>query len=117
MKRLLTALGLLALALLLSACASREEPPTPNYLSLMEDAAMSGDTEAGHLAEYARNHQIDETQSGEVKISFDELFLLARLIYAEAGDLRCRFHSRGRRTAGAQPRHPDAFQRRTGVGS
>ncbi len=89
MKRLLTALGLLALALLLSACASREEPPTPNYLSLMEDAAMSGDTEAGHLAEYARNHQIDETQSGEVKISFDELFLLARLIYAEAGDLRC----------------------------
>ena len=88
MKRLLLALGLLALALLLSACASRTEPPPPNYLSQMEDAAMAGDTEAGHLAEYARNRQIDETQSGEVKISFDDLFLLSRLIYAEAGDLR-----------------------------
>ncbi|MBR1456474.1 MAG: cell wall hydrolase [Oscillospiraceae bacterium] len=88
MKRVFTALALLAIALLLSACASlNEQPAEPDYLGQMEDAAMCGDTEAGHLAEYARNHRIDETGSGEVKIAFDDLYLLARLIYVEAGDL------------------------------
>ena len=49
---------------------------------------MVGDVEAGHLAEYARNRQIDETESGETKIAFDDLYLLSRLIYTQAGDLR-----------------------------
>ena len=115
MKRLLTALFLLAIALLLSACANREEPPPPNYLAIMEDAAMSGDTEAGHLAAYARNHQIDELQTGEVKIDFDELFLLSRLIYAEAGDLR--YSDAQRMCVGevvlnrvASPEYPDSLE-------
>ncbi len=86
MKRLLLALLLLALAPLLSACAKVEAPPEPDYLCLMENAAIAGDQEAGPLAQYARNRKLDETESGEVKIAFDDLYLLSRLIYVEAGD-------------------------------
>ena len=89
MKRILLAGMSLLLPLLLGTCAYREEPPAPNYLSIMEDAALTGDLEAGHLAEYARNRQIDAEGSSEKKIAFDDLFLLARLIYIEAGDMRC----------------------------
>ncbi len=89
MKRILLAALSLLLPLLLSTCAYREEPSAPDELCLMEDAVLAGDLEAGHLAEYARNRRIDEEGTSEVKVSFDDLFLLARLIYIEAGDMRC----------------------------
>lgn len=88
MKRFLSALCVLILPLFLNTCAYAPPAAPPDYLGEMEQAAICGDVEAGHLAEYARNHQIDETGSGEVKISFDDLFLLSRLIQTEAGSRR-----------------------------
>ena len=55
------------------------------YLEEMGKAAVDGDTKAGRQAEQYRNEIIDQKGSGEVKISFDDLYLLAKLICAEAG--------------------------------
>ena len=55
------------------------------YLDEMGKAAVAGDTQAGRQAEQYRNEIIDQNGSGEVKISFDDLYLLAKLICAEAG--------------------------------
>ena len=55
------------------------------YLGEMLAAAAVGDTKAGHDAEAGRNAAIDAINSGEQKLSFDELYLLARVIYSEAG--------------------------------
>lgn len=55
------------------------------YLDVMAKAAVDGDVKSGRQAEQYRNEIIDQNGSGEVKISFDDLYLLAKLIYAEAG--------------------------------
>lgn len=55
------------------------------YLKEMYDAAVAGDIEAGREAEKNRNEQIDKTLSDEAKLSFDDLYLLAKLICSEAG--------------------------------
>ncbi len=55
------------------------------YLSEMLSAAAEGDVSAGQEAEAGRNAAIDAADSDEQKISFDELYLLARLIFSEAG--------------------------------
>lgn len=55
------------------------------YLGEMSKAAVAGDTEAGRQAEQYRNEIIDQKGSEETKISFDDLYLLAKLICAEAG--------------------------------
>ena len=55
------------------------------YLGEMTAAATKGDTKAGLEAEKNRNALIDMKGSGEEKISFDDLYLLSKLIYAEAG--------------------------------
>ena len=56
-----------------------------HYLEEMGKAAVAGDTQAGRQAEQYRNEIIDQNGSGEIKISFDDLYLLAKLICAEAG--------------------------------
>lgn len=68
-------------------------PPSPAYqvdmaayyLEDMRKAAIEGDVKAGRTAEESRNAAIDAAGSGEDKISFDDLYLLARVIYSEAG--------------------------------
>ena len=55
------------------------------YLDVMAKAAVDGDLQAGREAEQYRNEIIDQNGSDQVKISFDDLYLLAKLICAEAG--------------------------------
>ena len=55
------------------------------YLEEMGKAAVAGDMQAGRQAEQYRSEIIDQRGSGEGKICFDDLYLLAKLIYAEAG--------------------------------
>ena len=55
------------------------------YLEEMGKAAVAGDMQAGRQAEQYRSEIIDQRGSGEGKICFDDLYLLAQLIYAEAG--------------------------------
>ena len=55
------------------------------YLEEMCTAAAKGDVKAGLSAEENRNAAIDAISSDEQKISFDDLYLLARVIFSEAG--------------------------------
>lgn len=55
------------------------------YLDVMVKAAVDGDVPAGRQAEQYRNEIIDQNGSDQIKISFDDLYLLAKLICAEAG--------------------------------
>lgn len=55
------------------------------YLEEMLSAAAEGDVKSGRDAEDGRNSAIDAVASDEQKISFEELYLLSRVIYSEAG--------------------------------
>lgn len=55
------------------------------YLEDMRQAAIEGDVKSGRAAEENRNAAINTAGSDEEKISFDDLYLLARVIYSEAG--------------------------------
>lgn len=87
MKKAISFVLCAVLTLFLSTCTfmSRENP---DYLGQMTAAVLSGDMEAGKQAELKRNALIDRSGSDEVKISFDELYLLSKYIYARAGSFR-----------------------------
>ncbi len=55
------------------------------YLDEMYAAALAGDVSAGRTAEENRNHVIAVTGSKSQCFSFDDLYLLSRFIFAEAG--------------------------------
>ncbi len=85
MKRILSMLLLLALSLLLATCTQLPEPPAPDYLALMCQAAARGDPAAGREAQQARELHIQETQSGEIPVSYEELVLLAQYMESRSG--------------------------------
>jgi len=86
MKRLLILLAMLAAAvLLLKQTAGADYDRHINYIDIMVRAAACGDVEAGRAAQLCRDERIDLTDSRDRKISFDELYLLARVIASEAG--------------------------------
>ena len=85
MKKLISALLALALMLALSPPGHADYDPKVDYLAIMLHAAEVGDIEAGRAASRCRNEQIDIELTGETKLDFDELFLLAKIICAEAG--------------------------------
>lgn len=58
---------------------------TTDYMSEMIQAATQGNYQWGEAAEQARNAKIDSEGLGYTKISFDELYRLARQVYIEAG--------------------------------
>lgn len=76
-----------ALCLCLSTCAFQAEEPIPDYLPLMRSAAIHGDSESGHEAEYLRNRLIDEKKLDEPRLYYDELFLLSKFIQSQAGSI------------------------------
>lgn len=88
MKKIASALLALALMLTLGPPGWADYDPQADYLSIMLRAAAVGDIEAGRAAARCRSEQIDDEKTGETKIDFDELFLLAKIIHAEAGSPR-----------------------------
>lgn len=68
-----------------SDCPAYQVDMAAYYLKDMISAAEEGRVKAGQSAEENRNAAIDAICSDEEKISFDELYLLARVIYSEAG--------------------------------
>ena len=88
MKKMASLLAVLMLFLSLSVTSRADYDPKVDYLAIMLRAAACGDIEAGRAAEICRNEMIDKTRSDEIKISFDDLFLLAKVITNEAGSER-----------------------------
>ena len=78
MKKLISALLAMALMLALSPPGHADYDPKVDYLAIMLHAAEVGDIEAGRAASICRNEQIDIELTGETKLDFDELFLLAK---------------------------------------
>lgn len=87
MKKALSLVLCLSLCFFLSTCVFTSREP-PDYLAQMAAAARTGDLEAGRAAARTRSAWIDKTGSEEAKISFDDLYLLSRYIYARAGSFR-----------------------------
>lgn len=56
-----------------------------DYMSEMIDACVKGDVERGEDAERCRNRKIDFVYPDEKKIDFNELYMLSKIITAEAG--------------------------------
>ena len=84
--RLSIALAVLAALLwALSVRANAAEAPETNYMATMIAAATVGDVDCGHQAEELRNAKIAAQGLSNVAVSWDELYLLAKIIYAEAG--------------------------------
>ena len=88
MKKTALLLAALLLFLTFPGRAGADYDPEVDYLSIMVRAAACGDIEAGRAAEICRNEKIDKTGSDEIKISFQDLFLLSKIITSEAGSER-----------------------------
>ena len=82
MKRVLTAL---LLAVLLAQPAAADFVPETDYMAEMMDAAQQGDLAAGQAAEARRAEKIAALGLDYPEVRFEELYLLSKIIYAEAG--------------------------------
>lgn len=85
MKKLATLLLAAAMFCALLPQAWAADDPDAPYLESMIKAAAAADMSAGAGAEKARNENIDALGLDKPRIAFHDLWLLAKLIYAEAG--------------------------------
>lgn len=87
MKKRIAALGFLFFLLfLLPARALADEPASvpQSWLSILLQAAVCGDYDAGRAAAWCFNEELDARGSLDARIDFDELLWLAKLIAWEA---------------------------------
>lgn len=82
MRRLITVFVLFSL-LVLPAAADFD--PDQDYMARMMEAVCQGDYAAGTAAEAARAEKMAALDLDNQAISFEELWLLSKIIYAEAG--------------------------------
>ncbi len=88
MKRILgfvCALSLLLPALIAPAAA--EYDPETDYMAAMCEAVMAGDWAAGEAAAACRAEKIAALSLPYAQVDFEELWLLSKIIYAEAGSV------------------------------
>lgn len=85
MKRAILPCAALLTLLLLTSGVSAAFDPDVNYMGLMISAALEGDVDAGREAQLMRDEKIDSAGLDYEHMGFDELYLLAKIIEAEAG--------------------------------
>ena len=86
MKRICMGLCALALALTLSALpAGAAYSPDTDYMAAMCAAVTAGDYAAGAAAAEARAEKLAALGLDYAPVDFEELWLLSKIIYAEAG--------------------------------
>ena len=85
MKRILTLIPAIAIAAALSGGAMAAYDPNTDYAQVMVQAASVGDYETGQAAEAARNEKIAAMGLTDQPCTFNDLMLLSKIIYAEAG--------------------------------
>lgn len=62
-----------------------------DYLSIMKQSCLNGDYEAGLAAEKARNKKIDVLDLDVIKVFFEDLLELSKILTDECGDERLPF--------------------------
>ncbi len=86
MKKVITILLIVIIAtLLIRPAIAAEVEPEPNYMVVMMATAVVGDVDCGRQAEELRNAKIDAQGLTYTKVAWDDLYLLSKIIYAEAG--------------------------------
>lgn len=85
MKKIISLIMAVVLIAMLQISSLAHFEPETNYMSQMIDAAQWGDVEAGAIAETSRDEKISELSMDYKHISFEDLYLLSKIIYAEAG--------------------------------
>jgi len=85
MKKLLTILPVIALTFLLSGYAQATYDENVDYSAVMKQAAITGDYEAGVAAQQSRDEKIAALGLESKSYTFEDLMLLSKIIYAEAG--------------------------------
>ena len=85
MKRICRALLACALLLALAVPARAEYRPETDYMARMLAAAEANDLAAGLAAQRSRDEKIAALGLPWARIDFEELWLLSKIIYAEAG--------------------------------
>ncbi len=86
MKKVITIMLIIIIAaILIRPAAAVENNPDTDYMATMIATAVVGDADCGHQAEDLRNAKIDAQNLTYCKIAWDELYLLSKIIYAEAG--------------------------------
>jgi len=87
MKKVITILliFIIIMAAIIQQASAEDYDPNTDYMALMEAAAVIGDVEAGQAAEAARNAKISEMGITTSEIAWNDLYLLSKIIYAEAG--------------------------------
>lgn len=88
MKKLISLAAAALLVFFLSTCARRPEEPEPDYLGMMMQAAQQGEVEKGREAEQMWQLSLAENGQEESALSFDQLYLLSRLIHFKYGHYR-----------------------------
>ena len=71
-----------------SSCIAHNTPdfsPDTDYAALMIESAVSGDIRSGRQYEEARNRKISALNCENTVFTFDDLYLLAKVVEAEAG--------------------------------
>lgn len=88
MKRICLWGCVLALALTaLAVPAGAVYDPDADYMAAMSEAVMAGDYAAGAAAAAARAEKLADMELDYVPVEFEELWLLSKIIYAEAGSV------------------------------
>ena len=85
MKKLITIIPAIVLAFVLSNSAEAAYDPSVDYTQQMINAAVIGDIQAGIAAQISRDEKITALGLDETNYTFDDLMLLSKIIYAEAG--------------------------------
>ncbi len=77
---------MLMLPILLGLNTCSRVRSAPDYQALLVETVTEGDVDAGRALADERNALIEQGKLSEEPVDFDELQLLSRLIYAEAGE-------------------------------
>ena len=85
MKSVISFTAAFALLLILKVPTHADFDPYVDYSEAMIEAAISGDDEAGMLAQSCRNEKIEALELDEPRFEYKDLLLLSRLIHTEAG--------------------------------
>jgi hypothetical protein len=85
LKRWLAMVFALAVTLSAGGEALAAFDPETDYMAIMIECAVAGDCEGGITAEEARNEKIADLELENVPVAFEDLYLLAKIMYAEAG--------------------------------
>lgn len=85
MRKLIAFVLSVCVGLGLAVPAAASYDPATDYMNVMIRSVMDGNVDDGVRAEQARNEKIDALGLPYPKIAFDDLLLLSRVVYREAG--------------------------------